>query len=48
MLDCLDKVEVLVAMEEEFGMEIPEDVSDGVEKVKDISNFFKRQAAQLH
>jgi acyl carrier protein len=38
-LDSLDKVEVLVAIEEEFGLELPNEIFDNVTSLDKIANY---------
>lgn len=47
-LDSLDKVEVMVALEEEFGLEIPDEVSDSARRLSDVANYFKKNESQTH
>lgn len=37
--DSLDQVELVMAFEEEFGVEIPDDVAEKIVKVSDAVNF---------
>ncbi len=44
--DSLDKVELVMAFEEEFGIEIPDDAAEKIQTVKDAIEFINtRQAA---
>lgn len=47
-LDCLDKVEVMIALEEEFGVEIPEEIADSSHKLSEIAEFFKKRESHAH
>ena len=38
-LDSLDVVEVVMAMEEEFNMEIPDDVADNLKSAKEAAEY---------
>ncbi|OFZ23882.1 MAG: acyl carrier protein [Bdellovibrionales bacterium RIFOXYA1_FULL_36_14] len=38
-LDSLDIVELMMKMEDEFGIEIPEEDAEGLKKVKDVVNY---------
>lgn len=40
-LDSLDMVEMMMKMEEEFGVEIPEDKTDDLKTIGDVVNFLK-------
>lgn len=44
--DSLDTVELVMAFEEEFGCEIPDDVAEKILTVKDAIDFIERQAAK--
>jgi len=37
--DSLDMIEMLMALEEEFGLSIPDDKAENLKTVGDISNF---------
>jgi acyl carrier protein len=41
-IDSTELVEVLVALEKEFGIKIPEGVIDGGSKVGDLVSYFSR------
>lgn len=43
--DSLDSVELVMAMEEEFGVEIPDDAAEKLTTVGDIVNFVDAQLA---
>ncbi|NBX73288.1 MAG: acyl carrier protein [Alphaproteobacteria bacterium] len=44
--DSLDTVELVMAFEEEFGVEIPDDAAEKIQTVKDAIDFIQqRQAA---
>ncbi|PRT55892.1 Putative acyl carrier protein, mitochondrial [Wickerhamiella sorbophila] len=43
-LDSLDAVELMVAVEEEFGIEIPEKESDEIRSVKDAVDYIAAQS----
>jgi acyl carrier protein len=40
-LDSLDMVEMMMKMEEEFGVEIPEDKTEDLKTISDVTNFLK-------
>lgn len=44
-LDSLDAVELMVAVEEEFGIEIPDKESDEIHSVKDAIDYIAAQPA---
>ncbi|MDD3766038.1 MAG: acyl carrier protein [Eubacteriales bacterium] len=44
--DSLDLVELVMAMEEEFDIEIPDEEAETIVTVADAVNFIKRQQAQ--
>lgn len=44
-LDSLDAVEVMVAVEEEFGIEIPDKESEEIKSVKDAVDYITAQSA---
>jgi acyl carrier protein len=39
--DSLDTVELVMALEEEFDIEIPDDAAEGIATVQDAVNFIK-------
>ena len=39
--DSLDTVELVMAFEEEFGVEIPDDAAEKIQTVQDAINFLK-------
>jgi len=43
-LDSLDMVEMMMKMEEEFGVEIPEDKTEDLKTISDVTNFIKNNA----
>lgn len=43
--DSLDQVELVMALEEEFSVEIPEDVADKIVKVSDAIRFVTENAS---
>ena len=43
--DSLDTVELVMALEEEFGCEIPDDAAEKIVTVKDAVNFIQEHAA---
>ncbi|MET4700938.1 acyl carrier protein [Constrictibacter sp. MBR-5] len=43
--DSLDTVELVMAFEEEFGVEIPDDAAEKIITVKDAVDFIKEHAA---
>ena len=43
--DSLDTVELVMAFEEEFGVEIPEDAAEKILTVKDAIDFIKERSA---
>tara|TARA_B100001971_G_scaffold215182_1_gene259197 strand:+ start:141613 stop:141846 length:234 start_codon:yes stop_codon:yes gene_type:complete len=43
-LDSLDMVEMMMKMEEEFGVEIPEDKTEDLKTINDVTNFLKDNA----
>ena len=43
--DSLDTVELVMAFEEEFGLEIPDDAAEKILTVKDAIAFIEKQAA---
>lgn len=42
--DSLDTVELVMAFEEEFGVEIPDDAAEKIVSVKDAISFIKENA----
>lgn len=40
-LDSLDIVELMMKMEDEFGIEIPEEDAEGLKKVSDVVNYLQ-------
>ncbi len=42
--DSLDTVELVMAFEEEFGIEIPDDAAEKIQTVKDAISFIKLTA----
>ena len=44
-LDSLDIVELMMKMEDEFGVEIPEEDAEGLKTVKDIVSYLKKKQA---
>ncbi|MBI4030711.1 MAG: acyl carrier protein [Proteobacteria bacterium] len=43
--DSLDTVELVMAFEEEFSIEIPDDAAEKIQTVGDAINFIKEKAA---
>ncbi len=43
--DSLDQVELVMAFEEEFGCEIPDDAAEKIVKVEDAINYIEAHAA---
>lgn len=43
--DSLDTVELVMALEEEFGIEIPDEAAEGIATVQDAVNFIEAKAA---
>lgn len=43
-LDSLDMVEMMMKMEEEFGVEIPEDKTEDLKTIDDVTNFLKNNS----
>ncbi len=41
--DSLDAVELVMAFEEEFGIEIPDEEAEKIQKVQDAVNFIEQQ-----
>lgn len=44
--DSLDIVELVMAFEEEFGIEIPDDAAKDIQTVGDATNFIKENAGE--
>ena len=42
--DSLDKIELMMAFEDEFGCEITDEIADTILTVSDVRNFLKRNA----
>ncbi len=42
--DSLDTVELVMAFEEEFGIEIPDDDAEGIQTVGDAINFIMKES----
>lgn len=40
-LDSLDMVEMMMKMEEEFGVEIPEEKTEELKTISDVTNYLK-------
>lgn len=40
-LDSLDMVELMMKMEDEFGVEIPEDETENLKNIGDVVNYLK-------
>ncbi len=43
-LDSLDMVEMMMKMEEEFGIDIPEEKTEDLKTISDVTNFLKQNA----
>ncbi len=43
-LDSLDMVEMMMKMEEEFGVEIPEDKTEDLKTINDVTSYLKTNA----
>jgi acyl carrier protein len=43
--DSLDTVELVMAFEEEFGLEIPDDAAEKIQTVKDAIDFIKENGS---
>ncbi|WP_035992991.1 acyl carrier protein [Leptolyngbya sp. KIOST-1] len=43
--DSLDTVELVMALEEEFGIEIPDEAAESIATVQDAVNFIEEKAA---
>ena len=44
--DSLDTVELVMAFEEEFGIEIPDDAAEKIQTIKDAISFIQSQSAK--
>ena len=44
--DSLDTVELVMAFEEEFGLEIPDDAAESIQTVGDAVKFIKEKATK--
>lgn len=42
-LDSLDIVELMMKMEDEFGVEIPEEEAEGLKKVQDVIQYLEKK-----
>ena len=42
-LDSLDIVELMMKMEDDFGVEIPEEDAEGLKTVKDVVNYLSKK-----
>jgi acyl carrier protein len=42
-LDSLDIVELMMKMEDEFGIEIPEEDAEGLKKVEDVVTYLSKR-----
>ena len=45
--DSLDTVELVMAFEEEFGCEIPDDAAENIQTVKNAVDFIESQASYI-
>ncbi len=45
-LDSLDIVELMMKMEDEFGVEIPESEAEGLRKVKDVVAYLEKKGVK--
>lgn len=43
--DSLDTVELVMAFEEEFGVEIPDDAAENIQTVKDAIDYIEKNAS---
>lgn len=43
-LDSLDMVELMMKMEDEFGVEIPEDETENLKSIGDVVNYLKAKS----
>jgi len=44
--DSLDTVELVMALEEEFGIEIPDEDAEKITKVKEATDYIEKHAAK--
>ncbi len=44
--DSLDNIEMLVALEDEFGITVPDDKADELKTVEDIANFIDKETTK--
>ncbi len=44
--DSLDLVELVMAMEEEFGMEVPDEEAEKLRTVKDVIDYVKQKVGE--
>ncbi len=44
--DSLDTVELVMAFEEEFGIEIPDEDAEKIQKVKDAVDYIEKNASK--
>ena len=44
--DSLDQVELIMALEEEFGVEVPEDEADKLQSVEQVISYVKANAEE--
>lgn len=44
--DSLDQVELIMALEEEFGVEVPEDEADKLQSVEQVISYVKDNAEE--
>lgn len=44
--DSLDTVELVMAFEEEFGIEIPDDAAEKIQTIKDAISFIQSQSGK--
>ncbi len=47
-LDSLDMVELMMKMEDEFGVEIPEDETENLKSVKDVVGYLEGKKITLN
>ncbi len=45
-LDSLDIVELMMKMEDEFGIEIPEEDAEGLRTIHDVATYLARKSAK--